>query len=231
MSAARPSFDRLARRYRLLEYLAFGRELERARFAFLDRIADRRDILLLGEGDGRCAGRLAALAPDARLVCVDSSPAMIGRAARRVAATNARGRVSFTCADLLSYCPEAGRFDAVVTLFFLDCFDEAEVASIISRVAPALQPGAPWLFADFTLPESGIARVRARVWLAILYTFFRWETGLRVSSLPPSEVLLVRAGWRRVACRDYQWGLIRSAVFNRHSDRRGPITGARSASA
>lgn len=231
MSAARPSFDRLARGYRLLEYLAFGRELERARFAFIDRIADRRDILLLGEGDGRFAARLAALAPDARLVCVDSSPAMIGRAARRMADSGARGRVSFTCADLLSYCPEPARYDAVVTLFFLDCFDGAGVASIISRVAPSLQPGAPWLFADFMLPESGIARARARAWLAILYTFFRWETGLRVSSLPPSEFLLEQAGWQRVACRDYQWGLIRSAVFNRRPDGQRPLTGARSASA
>jgi SAM-dependent methyltransferase len=230
MSPARGSFDRLARGYRLLEFLAFGRDLERARFAFLERIADRRNILLLGEGDGRCAARLAALAPRAALFCVDSSPAMIARAKSRIG-SDAGGRVGFACADILSFCPEPGRFDAVATLFLLDCFDAAQVSSIVSRVGPTLQPGSPWLFADFTLPEGGIARLRARVWLAVLYAFFRRETGLRISSLPPSEALLEQAGWRRVACRDSQWGLIRSAVFSRESDPSAPTTGVRRASA
>ena len=35
-------FDRLARPYRALEYLAFGRALETARFRFLDRLRYRR---------------------------------------------------------------------------------------------------------------------------------------------------------------------------------------------
>jgi hypothetical protein len=231
MSRARASFDRLSSGYRLLEFLAFGRDLERARFAFLERIADRRSILLLGEGDGRCAARLALLAPGAALLCVDSSPAMIERTARRMAASSARGRVSFLCADVLSYRPEPGRFDAVATFFLLDCLDADGVASVISRVGSALQPGAPWLFSDFTLPRGAMARLRARAWLALLYSFFRWETGLRASSLPPSETLLEQAGWQRVACRDLQWGLIRSAVFTRRPDRSTPLTGARQASA
>ena len=62
-------FDRLARSYRTLELLAFGRDLERARFAWLPALADRKSILVLGEGDGRCLARLAALAPAARIHC------------------------------------------------------------------------------------------------------------------------------------------------------------------
>ncbi len=213
MSRAPRGFDRLARWYRFIEYAAFGRDLERARFGFLGELAGCADILLLGEGDGRCAERVAAVAPGARIHCVDSSPGMIGRASRRLSAAGALGRASLERADLRSFAPAHGSFDAVATLFVLDCFDAGEVASIVSRVSRALRPGSPWLFADFVLPERGLARLRARAWLRALYGFFRWETGLRVSSLPPSQEILSAAGWRPARRLDLQCGLLRSAVY------------------
>ena len=222
MKAAPTGFDWLARWYRALEFAAFGRDLERARFLHLGRLAGCRDVLLLGEGDGRCAERLARVAPGARIHCVDSSRGMIEHAARRVAAAGAAGRVTFECADARAFSPVPGGFDAVATLFFLDCFDEAGVGEIVARAGRALRPGAPWLFADFVLPPRGLARLRARAWLGVLYAFFRHAASLRVSRLPPSEEILAQAGWRRTACRDLQCGMLRSSVFERTREgRRG----------
>jgi SAM-dependent methyltransferase len=215
MSVQNRGFDRLARWYRALEFVAFGGDLERARFAFLDRLRDRRDILILGEGDGRCAERLLALAPGARITCVDSSRGMIERAMARIRKAGGGDRVSFTCADARGFSPEPGRHDAVVTLFILDCFSPQDVASIVTRVGDALTPGSPWIFSDFTLPARGIARLRARAWLALLYAFFRWETSLSVCRLPPSEEILEEAGWRRSETLGLQWGLLRSSVYRR----------------
>ena len=215
MNATSRGFDRLARWYRTLEVLAFGGDLEQARFRYLERLSDRSDILLLGEGDGRCACRLARAAPRARILCVDSSPAMVETAARRVAEAGASDRVSFLCADAVEYQPEPGRHDAVATLFFLDCFDAATAGAIVARVSAALRPGALWLFADFVLPEGRLARIRARAWVGVLYAFFRWETGLSVAKLPPSEELLRGEGWERLECTDLQWGLLRSALLAR----------------
>jgi cyclopropane fatty-acyl-phospholipid synthase-like methyltransferase len=234
MNRASADFGPLARWYSILEFVAFGRDLERARFEFLSRLSGSRDVLLLGEGDGRCAERLAKLAPGARILCVDSSQRMIERASRRVVGDISSGRVTFKCADVLSFTPEFGRFDAVVTLFFLDCFEDAGVASIVARMDAALRPGALWLFADFALPKRGMPLLRARIWLKVLYAFFRLSTGLRVSKLPPSENILTRAGWRQIECRDFQWGMIRSAVYCRHPEmvkaRRSHENGQRSPS-
>jgi SAM-dependent methyltransferase len=215
MSGGSSGFDRLARWYRALEFLAFGADLERARFEFLGRLAGCQNILVLGEGDGRCAERLAGLAPQASILCVDSSPGMIERASARIAAAGASGRARFTCADARTFDLGEGKFDAVVTLFFLDCFTPAEVASLVSRIGASLRPGSQWLFSDFRVPEGGVARLRARAWVGLLYLFFRWETDLGARELPPSEEILETAGWRRVACRDRQRGLLRSAVFQR----------------
>jgi hypothetical protein len=152
---------------------------------------------------------------------------MIARASRRFSGA-ATGRVTFLCADALSFAPEPGTFDAVATLFFLDCFDAAGVASIAGRIGPALRPGAPWLFADFAVPRGGIGRLRARAWLAVLYFLFRWGAGLQASALPPSEETMERAGWSRAECREFQGGMIRSAVFRRPGE--PAPTGAREAS-
>ncbi len=209
------NFDPLAHCYRALEVLAFGGDLERARFCLLDRLADRRSILVLGEGDGRALARLVTLAPQARIHCVDSSPALLARAKSRIADTPAAERVAFECADALTCEFAAGGYDAVVTLFFLDCFPAAQADGLVKRITAALQPNSTWLFADFVLPPRGLARWRAQVWLTVLYTFFRWSTGIQTRQLPPSESLIVAAGFSCEARAEFQWGLLRSALFRR----------------
>jgi SAM-dependent methyltransferase len=208
-----PRFDRLAALYRPLEYLAFGRDLERARLAHLEHLADCRDILVLGEGDGRFLARLVQAAPAARIRCVDASAAMLARAAGRLAGTAAPARVTFECADALRLDWPPRSYDAVVTLFFLDCFPPDQVAALIARLASAVRPGALWSWADFAVPPTGWGRLKARAWLALLYAFFRWTTGLAARELPPAEDLLGRAGFRCERERAWQGGLIRSAVF------------------
>lgn len=206
------NFDRLARIYRPLELLAYGRELERVRFCLLERLRDCRSVLVFGEGDGRCLARLTRIAPAARIHCVDASAAMIAAAAARLP-PEARGRVTFTRADARTVDCGDARYDAVITLFFLDCFTDAEVMALIERVRGHLEPGARWLFADFVVPPRGWRRLRARLWLCGLYAFFRWQTHLAVSALPASEVALGRAGFTPEATRDFQHGLLRATLY------------------
>jgi cyclopropane fatty-acyl-phospholipid synthase-like methyltransferase len=213
MKSRRIDFDGLAAFYRPLELLAFGRDLERARFCFINELRDCRRILVLGEGDGRFLARLVRTVPGAWIHCVDSSPAMQELAISRISGTGAEGRVTFEQADMLSGSLDPGTYDAVVTLFFLDCFTPEQVAAVVARVRQGLRGCARWLFADFALPRRGILRLRARIWLKVLYLFFGWSTSMAVRSLPPSEDILMKSGFRRVATRDFQWGLVRSAVF------------------
>lgn len=216
MKAHPSGFDGVAGIYRALELLAFGGDLERARFCFVDELRCRGRILILGEGDGRFLARLVGAAPDARIHCVDSSPAMTALAAARVPGAGAR--VSFEQADVLGLRLDPATYDAVVTFFFLDCFTPEQVSAIESRIRPSLRVGARWLFADFALPPRGLPRWRAKAWLWLLYRFFGWKAGLRVQSLPPSEDIILKGGFRRVATREFQAGLVRSVVF----DSQGP---------
>jgi len=226
MPRAARGFDRLARVYRALEFLAFGRDLERARFGVLPRLAGCRDILILGEGDGRCLERVLPIAPAARIRCVDASARMLVRAEQRIAAGGAAGHVQFERADARTAAFDDETYDAVLTFFFLDCFRADDVSALVARVQPSLRPGGLWLFADFALPPRGWARLRARVWLALLYRFFRWQTGIDANTLPPSEAILLEAGWRRDSLDRLRGGFVRSAVFTRASAvTQGPVGG------
>lgn len=208
------NFDRLARWYRSLEYLALGRTLEAARFHHLERLAGCRRILVFGEGDGRCLARLVRLAPAAHITCIDASPLMLATAVRRLAATD-RTRVEFLQADARTVALPPGAFDAVLTMFFLDCFTDDEVRRLVARIAPALAPGAAWLYADFMCPPTLPGRLRSGLWLTGLYAFFRWTTGISARRLPEVDTALAAAGFAATDERVFQRGLVRSTLFGR----------------
>lgn len=206
------NFDSVAAIYRLLEYAAFGRALERARFRYLDRLQACRDILIIGEGDGRVLERVLRLAPQASVRCIDSSAAMLERAGARLD-PDVRGRVTFEHADARSVVIPPDTCDAVVTLFVLDCFSPHDLTRLVERLLAGLRASGLWLFADFVIPEQGWPRVRARAWITFLYAFFRWRTGLPVRELPPSEEILRAAGLHLTESTTMRGGLLRTSVY------------------
>ena len=150
---------------------------------------------------------------------------MLALARRRLAGDGrAVPRVRFEHADVFSASLAPAHYDAVVTLFFLDCFSTEQVAALRDRIQPSLKPGAAWLFADFAIPARGWQRWRARAWLAVLYAFFRWQTKLSARSLPESERLLFEAGWRPRVIREFQGGLVRTVLFQQEVVTAAPLS-------
>jgi len=177
--------DRIARAYRWIEYLSFGRELERRRFRHIPHVADACHALILGGGDGRFLARLMRQNPRARAEYVDCSPRMLSLARSRTGGD----RVSYRLSDAraLPLAPES--FDLIVTNFFLDCFDEADAAEVVERAARAACPRARWLVAEFRpVPWAGFL-------LRGLYLFFRVTTGLKTRRLVNHRTLLARHGF------------------------------------
>lgn len=205
-------YDQLARFYRLVEFIAFGRALERARFQHFGRLRDCKRILLLGDGDGRGLALACRLAPHARIDSVDFSAGMLDRAAQRLRPED-RARVSLRQADALTAEFSPDTYDAVTTLFFLDCFSNEQVHAFIEHLRPALTSDAIWLHADFALPARGFHRLRAQLMLTLMLAFFRWQTGLAVRALPLSENLLESVGFHHIARSSWQGGFIVSSVF------------------
>jgi SAM-dependent methyltransferase len=201
---------RLAPLYRWIEYAAFGRAIERRRFAFLPRLAGARRVLIPGEGDGRVLARLLKVAPEARFDVFEASPEMIALARRRSGNSH---RVRFFCDDARNAPWPAGHYDAVLTMFFLDCFTEQDARQVIRRIAGALKPGGLWLVGEFAVPPSGWRRLHARIWIAAMYRFFQVTTGLSARELAPIDRLLAEAEMVSLEREEARGGLLYSEVL------------------
>jgi len=208
-----PNFDRIARPYRLLETLTFGRALERCRTHFLPRLVDRNQALVLGGGDGRFLAALLAANPHLEADAVDTSAAMLRLLERRAQAiaphTNTRLRTHQTSA--LAFTPKRS-YDLIATHFFLDCLTQPELEQLCTRIAPHLTSQAIWLISDFRIP-TGPMRWPARILVRSLYLGFRLLTGLRTTALPNHAAALTGAGLTRIAHHHSLAGILTTELW------------------
>ena len=200
------SFDRIARPYRVLEYLTLGRLLEQTRLHFLPRLLECRNALVLGDGDGRFLAHLLTANGSVQATTIDYSAEMLRLLRQRCAPYADRLRTQQI--DALSFAPPADtHYDLVVTHFFLDCLTQSELERLTARLAPNLAPCALWLVSDFRIP-SGPLRWPARALIRSLYLAFRIITGLRSTQLPNHAAALETAGFQRMEQRPFLGGIL-----------------------
>jgi SAM-dependent methyltransferase len=220
MNTPAANFDPIARPYRWMEYLSFGRALERCRFHFLPALGDRRRALVLGDGDGRFLARLLAANPNLHADAVDISPAMLELLTRRaaVAVPDTATRLRSHRVNALDFTPEhdntapEASYDLIVTHFFLDCLNQPEVDALVQRLARHTAPGAVWLISEFRIP-GGAMHWPARAMVRLLYFGFRLLTGLRTSRLPDYASALGAAGFISAAQRLSLAGLLSTELW------------------
>src|SRR5258706_490433 len=139
------SFDTLAPHYRWMEYILAGDKLQRCRTVFLEKIPTARNILLLGEGHGRCLVECCRRFANARITCVDASEQMLAQARRELIRLQlGASSLEFVRADALTWRPTANTYDLITTNFFLDCFRADQLKQIISRLAASATADANW---------------------------------------------------------------------------------------
>lgn len=205
------SFDPIARHYRWLELILAGEKLQQCRTAFLSKISVPRNILLAGEGHGRCLAECLRLFPEASITCLDQSRRMLQIAERKCA-----GRpVELIHTDVLKWEPPIGRFDLVVTNFFLDCFAAEQLEEVIRLLGIAAAEKANWLISDFQIAASGVRRFRSQVIVRMMYSVFRLVTRLPARELTLPDRFLVRAGFQLSRREEKEWGLLRSDWWRR----------------
>jgi len=186
-----------ARVYVAAEYMALGSTLAQARAQSLPALQDCRRVLLLGDGDGRFLAQLCSSGFRGEIVSVDGSQAMIRRAQRRLQSHPAAAhRVTWLCADIRTAGLPEGPFDGIVTQFFLDNFSLPTADELIRSARMITSADAVWTFADFTEPQQleGWKRLRQRLLLFILYSTFRYTTGIEACQLPPIDLLMRENG-------------------------------------
>jgi len=194
-----------------------GGALQRARTGQLVRLAgvsSPRRVLIVGEGDGSFLLSFVRQFPEAAITVVEPSAGMVARAQARLRQADlGTERIEFVVQPLLETgLPEAS-FDLIVTLFFFDNFEHAEVVRLIDFLATRALPDCDWLLSDFCLPARGWRRLRARIWLKLLYGFFGIATGIPARELPDSEGAIENVNFLLVDRQTNCGGLLFSARY------------------
>jgi SAM-dependent methyltransferase len=212
------SFDTLAPWYRTLEWIAFGDDLQRCRVACLREIAAPRRVLIVGEGNGRFLCELLRLHPGVEIDCIDASQRMLQLARKRIdrELPHHAERVRFLHQDLTAWTAPEHHYDLVVTHFFLDCFAETQLAAIVGKLAQAATERACWLLADFCLPSQGVAWLRARAWLAVMYQLFRLAAGIGARQLVDATPFMQGEGFALARRHSFRKGMLKSEMWRRN---------------
>jgi ubiquinone/menaquinone biosynthesis C-methylase UbiE len=210
------SFDRLAPHYRWMEFVLAGNKLQRCRTAFLSHICKARNVLILGEGNGRFLVECKTVLETARITCLDASARMLELARRRLESSRVSlHEIEFVLADALTWVPPKRSFDLIVTHFFLDCFRSDQLERLLSTLASACSAHANWLIADFQIPYQGLRRRRAEIIHRMMYGFFRAAAALPARQWTAPDPFLRAHGFRLRQRLLSDWGLLASDLWER----------------
>ncbi|HEX4609644.1 MAG TPA: class I SAM-dependent methyltransferase [Urbifossiella sp.] len=208
----RPNFDWFAPHYAWVEAVTFGGLLNWCRTALIGELARAERVLVLGEGDGRFLAAFLAANRVAVVDVVDASPGMVALARRRVAGLTS-DRVRWHVADARQFDPPAGRYDLIVTNFFLDCFPTADLGPLVARLARGLAPAGWWVVGDFAAPVGWAARAAAYPALVAMYAFFHLATRIPAYRLVDPEPLLRAQGFTREREELRLGGFLRASLW------------------
>ena len=191
----------VARYYDLLGGLAFAGALRRAQRATLRAglpASAAPRVLVLGGGTGWVLQAIWSRCPQAQVLYLEVSAAMLNRTRARLRRTPPPpgAAVELRQGTEAALRPDE-QFDVIITFFVLDCFTAAGLPGVLAQLLAARLPGGAWLVADFRPARRGWRR-----WLlATMYLFFGIAVKLEVRQLPPWPAALaalgLRVGWQR----------------------------------
>ena len=128
---------------------------------------------------------------------------------------NEPSRVKFHHADFLQWIPQQPLYDLVVTHFFLDCFDRDRLSHVITKLAQAAAPKSRWLVTDFAIPPKGLRRAHAKIWLRMMYSFFRAMADLKAHELVDPSSFIQDTGFQLRQEIAGRLGLVKAQLWER----------------
>lgn len=191
-----PVYDGLARR-------VIGKAMIASQLHFIPRFAQCNRLLILGGGSGWLLNHVCAANPDLEIDYIDVSFRMLRMAERRV---NKNQRITFIQGTEDSI--QDRHYDAVLTNFYLDMFDENGLKEVLQKIKKSVAGHVLWLATDFVNERIADS---IRLWL--MYRFFRIITCIKARHLPDWQEQMQHAGFELSDQKKFNNGFIVSNVY------------------
>ena len=196
-------FDRIAKSYDFLAKIVFGSGIKDCQTHFLSMIPASSNILILGGGTGWLLKELEIKTKNCCIWYIERSEQMLSLAKSK----GAFHQVVFIHGDD-SDIPNDIMFDVVITNFFLDLFPEEKLKLIVQTIRRSIKKNSIWLVSDFVNREWW-----HRLFLWIMYRFFKRTAKIEASMLPPWQLVLRSQGLKERVDQYFYGTFIKSAVY------------------
>ncbi|MCB1147218.1 MAG: class I SAM-dependent methyltransferase [Leptospiraceae bacterium] len=215
------SFNRVAPYFERLEKIVFNNQMQQCRTAFIAELPPVKKIALVGEGNGQLLLELIKYCACEQIHYIDASQAMLELARKRLQgfSPDRSCLVEFYQRDLTVEAMPDQNYDLVVTNFFLDVFNEQSIREIISKIAVSCKTNAVWLYADFQISGGMLQRIRAIMWVKIMYVFFRLVAQIQTQRLIDPSEMLEQHGFKLKESVEFDRGLMRAELRQRDEHR------------
>lgn len=188
------NFDRIAPHYDRLSRWVFGQALNRAVLHGITQLPPLSHILVLGGGTGQLLPGLLAQCPQARVLYLEASEAMLDLTQRRLRDLPPEWTKRVTCMLGTEKSLAPGQlFDGLLTPFVLDLYQDAALINLIGHLAGHCAPEARWLCTDFIRPGS--SQYIQRALIGTMYAFFRATAGIQADRLSDYPALIADSGF------------------------------------
>ncbi|SNS54254.1 Methyltransferase domain-containing protein [Ekhidna lutea] len=191
-------FDFIAPFYDRLSKLVFGESLIQAQAYHLKEIGDKDHVLILGGGTGKL---LEYIPKSGELDFVEKSVRMLDRAKRR----KFHGSINFIQSDFLEFESDK-RYDVIICPFFLDCFDQQSLNTVIAKIKRLLSTNAKLIVVDFEKRKVNT------LLLDSMLIFFRWCANLETIKLLDLRSFLKKNNFQENEIKFYHKGVF-SALY------------------
>jgi tRNA (cmo5U34)-methyltransferase len=199
-------FNWIAGVYDSLTRLVFGRSFYKAQCFFLEDLKFRRKVLIIGGGTGWILRELLIVNAGCEVDYIEASSRMLAIARAEISDQD-KHRVKFTLGtekDIDAW----PKYDAVITNFFLDLFDDS-LDHVIQKIRASLSKHSLWIVTDFIDQR----RWWHRLMLRVMYIFFNLTTGIEARRLPDYERRLANAGIKKSKEEVFFGSFIKTAIY------------------
>lgn len=196
------NFDGIAFLYDALARVFFGSSLRKAQTYFTKNIPEDARVLILGSGTGWIAEKILDHKPNSKITLVDASQKMTALAAKRL-----KGKpIEIICADQTNVFPK--QFDIVILPCFLDLFPDQKLFNVIDSIKVNLKPHSLWIVTDFICEKRW-----HRVYLWIMYRFFKWTCNIEADQLPNWRNVLSMKNLEVLKEKNFYQGFIKTILY------------------
>lgn len=197
------NYNNIAFCYHILVKIVFGNALLKAQKNYLSSLPDKGTLLIIGGGRGELLNPILKQKPLLKIDYVDQSKKMVEVAQKKRGIT----AINFIIGDESSIPRK--NYDAIISFFFLDLFEENNQKLIIELLKNKLKANGIWLVADFNKPTSWWQHLIEKT----MFLFLKKTTKIESSQIDNYRSRLSRHGLLELENATFYHRFVFSAVY------------------